>query len=149
MAAGGHDVMRCLKPAWRREVALTGDETRVELPAELTARNLVLVAEDAEGRAEARLEVTPCAFVVQVVRECRQLRVKGRDGKPLAGAYVKVYAKDASGHEIQFHKDGYTDLRGAFDYASISTDSSFKPAEFAVLVLPAGAGASIQRIAGK
>ena len=113
--SGGHDVMRCLKPAWRREVTLSGDETRVELPAELTARNLVLVAEDAEGRAEARLEITPCAFVVQVVRECRQLRVKGRDGKPLVGAYVKVYAKDASGHEIQFHKDGYTDLRGAFD----------------------------------
>ena len=127
-------------------VALTGDETRVELPAELTARNLVLVAEDAEGRAEARLEVTPCAFVVQVVRECRQLRVKGKDGKPLVGAYVKVYAKDAAGLEVQFHKDGYTDLRGAFDYASISTDSSFKPAEYAVLVLPDGAGASIQRI---
>ena len=49
-------------------------------------------------------------------------------------------------HEIQFHKDGYTDLRGAFDYASISTDSSFKPAEYAVLVLPEGVGASIQRI---
>ena len=146
LSAGGHDVMRCLKPAWRREVALTGDETRVELPAELTARNLVLVAEDAEGRAEARLEVTPCAFVVQVVRECRQLRVKGKDGKPLVGAYVKVYAKDAAGQEVQFHKDGYTDLRGAFDYASISTDSSFKPAEYAVLVLPDGAGASIQRI---
>jgi hypothetical protein len=146
LRSGGHDVMRCLRPAWRREVALTGDETRVELPAELTARNLVLVAEDAEGRAEARLEVTPCAFVVQVVRECRQLRVKGKDGKPLVGAYVKVYAKDAAGLEVQFHKDGYTDLRGAFDYASISTDSSFKPAEYAVLVLPDGAGASIQRI---
>lgn len=145
-AADGCDVVRSLKPAWQREVALSGDETRVELPAELVARNFVLVAEDAEGRAEARLEVTPCAFVVQVMRECRQLRVKGRDGKPLAGAYVKVYAKDASGHEIQFHKDGYTDLRGAFDYASISTDSSFKPAEFAVLVLPKGVGASIQRI---
>ena len=146
LRSGGYDVMRCLKPAWRREVALTGDETRVELPAELTARNLVLVAEDAEGRAEARLEVTPCAFVVQVVRELRQLRVKGRDGKPLMGAYVKVYAKDAAGHEVQFHKDGYTDLRGAFDYASISTDSSFKPAEYAVLVLPENLGASIQRI---
>ena len=72
--------------------------------------------------------------------------MKGRDGKPLAGAYVKVYAKDASGHEIQFHKDGYTDLRGAFDYASISTDSSFKPVEYVVLVLPENLGASIQRI---
>ncbi|MBO7687446.1 MAG: hypothetical protein J6V72_13730 [Kiritimatiellae bacterium] len=145
-AADGREVVRSLKPAWQREVALSGDETRVELPAELVARNFVLVAEGADGRAEARLEVTPCAFVVQVLRECRQLRVKGKDGKPLVGAYVKVYAKDASGSAIQFHKDGYTDLRGAFDYASISTDSSFKPAEFAVLVLPKGAGASIQRI---
>ncbi len=145
-AAGGHDVVRSLKPAWQQEVKLDGDETRVKLPAELVARNFVLVAEDAEGRAEARLEVTPCAFVVQVVRECRQLRVKGKDGKPLVGAYVKVYAKDAAGRMVQFHKDGYTDLRGAFDYASVSTDSDFKPAEFAVLVLPKGAGASVQRV---
>ena len=115
-------------------------------PAELTARNLVLVAEDAEGRAEARLEVTPGGLDVQVSRETRQLRVRDRKGKPVAGAYVKVYVRDASGRETKFHKDGYTDLRGAFDYASISTDSSFKPAEYAVLVLPDGAGASIQRI---
>ena len=145
-AAGGRDVVRSLKPAWQREVKLEGDETRVKLPAEIVERNFVLVAEDAEGRAEARLELTPCAFVVQVLRACRQLRVKGKDGKPLVGAYVKVYAKDAAGRMVQFHKDGYTDLRGAFDYASISTDSDFKPAEFAILVLPKALGASVQRV---
>ncbi|MBR1921536.1 MAG: hypothetical protein IJ829_05990, partial [Kiritimatiellae bacterium] len=107
----------------------------------------VLVAEDADSRAEARAELTPCRFVVQVVRESRQLRVKGADGAPLAGAYVKVYARDESGQTVQFHKDGYTDLRGAFDYAGVSTDSDFRPAEFAVLVIKDGLGASVLRVA--
>jgi acyl-CoA-binding protein len=80
------------------------------------------------------LELTPGALDVQVSRETRQLRVRDLKGRPLAGAYVKVYVRDASGSETKFHKDGYTDLRGAFDYEAVSTDTDFRPAEFAVFV---------------
>ena len=38
-------------------------------------------------------------------------------GKPLAKTYIKVYAETQDG-AIVFHKDGYTDLRGKFDYLS-------------------------------
>ena len=138
-----------MKPAWTEEVRLKdGREARVSLPKALRRTNLVLVASGADGRAEDRLALTPGGLDVQVSRETRQLRVRDRKGKPVAGAYVKVYVRDASGRETKFHKDGYTDLRGAFDYASISTDSDFKPAEFAILVLPDGLGASVQRVAG-
>jgi len=124
-----------MKPAWTEEVALAeAKETRVALPKGLRRTNLVLVASGADGRAEERLELTPGSLDVQVAREARQLRVRGADGRPLAGAYVKVYAKDASGRETKFHKDGYTDMRGAFDYESVSTDTEFRPAEFAVFV---------------
>ena len=41
-------------------------------------------------------------------------------GKPLPKAYVKVYARLADG-TVKFHKDGYTDIRGRFDYATVST----------------------------
>jgi len=137
-----------MKPAWTEEVRFTDErEAHVALPKTLLRTNLVLVASGADGRAEDRLALTSGGLDVQVSRETRQLRVRDRKGKPVAGAYVKVYAKDASGHDIQFHKDGYTDLRGAFDYASISTDSDFKPAEFAILVLPEALGASNQRVA--
>ncbi len=137
-----------MKPAWTEEVRFTdGREAHVALPKTLLRTNLVLVASGADGRAEDRLALTSGGLDVQVSRETRQLRVRERKGKPVAGAYVKVYVRDASGRETKFHKDGYTDLRGAFDYASISTDSSFKPAEFAILVLPKALGASIQRVA--
>lgn len=41
------------------------------------------------------------------------------DGKPVAAAYVKVYARLRNG-TVRFFKDGYTDLRGKFDYASLN-----------------------------
>jgi hypothetical protein len=34
-------------------------------------------------------------------------------------AYVKVYARLSNG-TVRFFKDGYTDLRGRFDYASLN-----------------------------
>jgi hypothetical protein len=37
--------------------------------------------------------------------------------KPMTRTYIKVFAENQSG-EIIFHKDGYTDLRGKFDYLS-------------------------------
>ncbi|MBE7496404.1 MAG: hypothetical protein HS117_15790 [Verrucomicrobiaceae bacterium] len=49
-------------------------------------------------------------------------RLETRDvstDKPLPKAYVKVYAKLNNG-TVRFFKDGYTDLRGRFDYASLN-----------------------------
>src|SRR5437868_6865833 len=40
-------------------------------------------------------------------------------GKPIAKAFVKVYAR-LRGGVVRFYKDGYTDLRGKFDYASLN-----------------------------
>jgi hypothetical protein len=41
-------------------------------------------------------------------------------GKPVSKAYVKVYARLKNG-TVRFFKDGYTDLRGKFDYASLNS----------------------------
>ncbi len=52
-------------------------------------------------------------------------RVEARDvttGKALPNAYVKVYARLQNG-AVRFSKDGYTDLRGRFDYASLNSPS--------------------------
>ena len=133
--AAGYGGVMGLRPAWTQDVKLEeGRETRVALPKELRRTNLVLAATGADGRAEERLELTPGTLEVQVAREARQLRVRDGRGKPVAGAYVKVYVRDAAGRETKFHKDGYTDLRGVFDYEAVSTDSDFRPAEFAVFV---------------
>ena len=36
--------------------------------------------------------------------------------------YVKAFAQKANGNSV-FYKDGYTDLRGKFDYASASSQN--------------------------
>ena len=48
--------------------------------------------------------------------------------------YKEIIAPEGT-HRLEVHKDGYTDLRGAFAYAAVSTDSPFRPSEFAILVI--------------
>ena len=49
--------------------------------------------------------------------------------------------------EVRFHKDGYTDLRGRFDYASVSDDPNAGAERYAVLVLDEQLGAVIRDVA--
>ena len=47
---------------------------------------------------------------------------------------------------MRFHKDGYTDLRGRFDYASLSDDPNAGAQRYAVLVLSEQRGAVIREV---
>ena len=77
--------------------------------------------------------------------DCRSGPTPGDE--PLAKLYVKVYARKADGTVI-FHNDGYTDLRGKFDYASVSPESSANIEEFAVLLMSDDHGARVTYAAG-
>ena len=57
--------------------------------------------------------------------------------------YVKVYARMADG-SVRFYKDGYTDLRGRFDYGSLSTNELDAVTKFAILVLSEEHGALVR-----
>jgi len=59
---------------------------------------------------------------------------------------VKVFARRPGG-ELSFHKDGYTDLRGRFDYASLSGASDLPVERFSILVLSEKNGALIREVA--
>jgi hypothetical protein len=86
-------------------------------------------------------------LAVQVIEPYGQLRVRVRaSGQPLPRAYVKVYARKHGG-AVSFYKDGYTDVRGAFDYASLSTDELDSVERFALLVMTGEHGALIREAA--
>jgi 5-hydroxyisourate hydrolase-like protein (transthyretin family) len=81
---------------------------------------------------------------VQMIESYGQLVVAHAEtGKPVPGAYVKVYAKMADG-SVKFFKDGYTDLRGRFDYASLNTTELENAQRLAVLVLSDTFGAVVR-----
>ncbi len=65
-----------------------------------------------------------------------------KTGKPLSKVYVKVYAKTSDG--VKFFKDGYTDLRGKFDYASVSSTGLGKVERFSILIMSEDHGATVE-----
>ena len=82
------------------------------------------------------------SMVVQLMENYGQLKVTDLKGKPLAKVYVKVYAR--SGGEAKFYKDGYTDLRGQFDYTSLSTDEASGVSQFSILIMSETNGAVVR-----
>ncbi|TWU57970.1 hypothetical protein [Rubripirellula reticaptiva] len=76
-----------------------------------------------------------------------QLQVTdSRNGRPIGTTYVKVYAKYADG-SVRFYKDGYSDARGRFDYASLSAADAKGATRFAILVLSDEQGATLHDVA--
>ncbi len=86
---------------------------------------------------------TPHTLVVRIAEAAGQLIATDAKGKPIPAAYVKAYARWKDGREL-FYKDGYTDLRGRFDYASLSTDDLPQIERFAILVMTDENGALIR-----
>ncbi len=116
-----------------------------QLPAELRNRN-VLVEVVGQGKSK-RAAYYSNSLTVQTSDNYGQVRVMDEKGrKSLSGVYVKAYAKMKDGR-TQFYKDGYTDLRGRFDYASLSTNDLDNVDRFALLVMSDDQGAVVREVA--
>jgi hypothetical protein len=136
-----------IKPNQSQTVTLPKDQRKLEvpLPADLASRN-VLVEITAAGKTHAQAYYAN-ALELKLQENYGQLRVSdAASGKALAKVYVKVYARLADG-QVKFHKDGYTDHRGKFDYASVSTPEKSPITQFAILVLSDDRGAIIREAA--
>ena len=87
------------------------------------------------------------AMTVNVTENYGQVKVNDTaGGKGISKVYVKVYVRLANG-EVKFHKDGYTDLRGRFDYVSVNTPERQAIERFSILVLSEDKGALIREAA--
>lgn len=101
------------------------DKLDVPLPAEFAKAN-VLVEVVAAGQRRA---LPYHANTLKLTLAENYGRLEARDiatDKPVSRAYVKVYARLKSG-TVRFFKDGYTDLRGRFDYASLNAPAALNP----------------------
>ena len=115
----------------------------VDLPKEYHASN-VMVEILGAGQHQSRAYYAN-TIDVQTVENYGSLRVLNQDThKAESKVYVKVYAKNHNGG-VEFYKDGYTDLRGKFDYASLSTNGLDNVEKFAVLIMSENNGALVSR----
>ena len=112
------------------------DALQIPLPEEFRKANvLVEIVGAGQHKSQAFHANT---LKLAVAENYGRLELRDQEaGKPLAKAYIKVYAR-LKGGPIRFFKDGYTDLRGKFDYSSLN--SSDAPAALLAVPAPASAG---------
>lgn len=143
----GTDRFSYIKPNQTATVKLPGKQQQVQfrIPDELRSRNvLVQVVGAGQTSAQAYYANT---LNVSVTENYGQLAVRNaRSGRPESTVYVKVYARMKDG-DVKFFKDGYTDLRGRFDYVSLSTNELDNVAKFSLLVLSDEHGAIVREAA--
>ena len=60
--------------------------------------------------------------------------------------YVKVYAQTKDDEEVSFYKDGYTDLRGKFEYATLNSSDISNIEKFAILVVSDELGSLVKEV---
>ncbi len=115
--------------------------TEVPIPEDFLPKHVVIEIEAAGiSRSDIRYAST---LVTQRIESYGQVLVTDQaTQKPLPKVYVKVFARMQSG-ETLFYRDGYTDLRGRFDYASSSTLTIAEVDEFAILILSEDHGAEV------
>jgi hypothetical protein len=118
------------------------DTTTLALPEQLQ-NSKVLVEIQGAGLTKTATYYSN-ALSIQLVENYGQLQVRHQStGKPLAKVYVKVYARMQDG-SVRFYKDGYTDLRGRFDYTSLNTNDLDFAQKFALLILSEEHGAVVR-----
>ena len=138
-SSGSFSVVR---PNKTERVQLADDKRAqsIELPREYQSKN-VLVEVIGGGKKRSRA-IYSNELQTAVSERYGILTVRhAKDGRPLPTTYVKVYALTKSGPK--FYKDGYTDLRGKFDYASVSTSDIGDTQKFSVLVMSDDNGATV------
>ncbi len=126
-------------------LAVSADKGKreIELPKELANRNVMV--EVSAGALSQSQVVYANSMDVTLVDAYGRLQVVAEGGKPVDKVYIKVYARHRNG-EVKFFKDGYSDLRGQFDYASLSTNDLDTVERFSILILHPDRGAMIREV---
>ncbi|CAD8128767.1 unnamed protein product [Paramecium sonneborni] len=103
----------------------------IEIPQHLQRDNLYIQINGVNKKVFLNYQSN--GLIVNIMENSGQLRVFDLNGLQLSKVYVKVYVKETTGKSY-FYKDGYTDLRGRFDYAFLNSDEILQDKTFAILI---------------
>jgi len=135
-----------IRPNITQSLNLKKDQrsTKFAIPVPLQTSNVLV---EIVGGGQTKVQAAYANVLsVQTSENYAQVKVTQKDdGKPLAKTYVKVYAQTHDG-QVKFYKDGYTDLRGRFDYGSVSTNELDNVKKFSLLVMSEDKGALIREV---
>jgi hypothetical protein len=149
------DLFSYIQPNMSAEIDLAADQKAKSFDIPASFQNSNVMIEVVAGGVRRSQAYFAHSMSVQVIENYGQLKVTGPEvavkkgdqslsaPAPLSKVYVKVYARMKDG-SVQFYKDGYTDLRGRFDYASLSTSLQDNVERFSMLIMSEGHGAIVK-----
>lgn len=139
---GDIDRFSFIEPTITVNVPLTTEgRTSLALPTELRGANIVIeVVAPSIRRSIAHYAHDLTVHVAHAFGQVHVIQASTRE--PLRATYVKVYGRYHD-RSVHFFKDGYTDLRGRFDYATLSTDDLDRVERLSLLIASDQAGATI------
>lgn len=94
-----------------------------------------------------KVQYFPSELDVITASEAGYVRVTNKQKQPLAQTYVKAFSQGYDG-SVTFYKDGYTDMRGIFDYATLNADKLSNIEKFSLLVCSSTLG-SVTKVVAK
>ena len=114
----------------------------IAIPKNLQTQNLLIRVVD-DSRQANLLKYVPFKLNSSLNERYGILKLTNPStGKPVPKVYVKCFCKNSSGN-VKFYKDGYTDLRGSFDFAAVSSNNADDAKSFKLLVNSREFGAKI------
>jgi hypothetical protein len=136
-----------VKASFSKTISLNSTgETVYQIPMEWRDQAVMIEVQSQDHR-QLR-SYSPQHFISQIFPQRGLLRVLSIEpnSKPIAGAYVKIYAELNNG-EVRFYKDGYTDFRGLLDYVNANPAPDLSLIKrFSLLIMVKGRGASTHSI---
>jgi hypothetical protein len=116
-------------------------EQRVKIPEKYIAKNVVV---EVSGAGLQKLVTHfSTTMKVQIFENYGELKVTDARDKLIPKVYVKAFIKKRTG-EVSFYKDGYTDIRGRFDYVSLNASELPKVEKFALFIMSDDHGSLIR-----
>ena len=104
----------------------------LKIPEELKNKNFFI--EVSSGKKKENEIYNSSLLQYSVLESIGEIKVKDPEGNSLPKVYVKCFCETNSG-AIKFYKDGFTDLRGKFDYVSLNTDLVNEVKKFSILMV--------------
>jgi hypothetical protein len=116
-------------------------ETLIEPPKGFTAMNYI--AKLTSNEASVSVRISKKTLKMAPVEAYGQMKISSLDGKPIPRCYVKCLAQNFGSGSYTLYKDGYTDLRGNFDYVSLNSNSLSKVDKFLLLIVSPENGSTV------
>jgi hypothetical protein len=123
--------------------------TNIGLPEILRDENTIveMITETKDGPMKVTKVAYDNEIDVNISFQYGQLRVLHKETRdPMSKAYVKVYGQNLADDSVVFFKDGYTDIRGRFDYRTLSTDQLRGTRRLAILIKTDDHGSLIKEV---